>query len=137
MAAQQTNAPSSWPELPLAAWQDTYATLHRWTQIVGKTRLAFAPMQNHWWQVTLYVTARGLGTSPMPAGDGTFEIDFDFIDHQLVVRRSDGRTASLPLEPMTVEAFYAKYMALLESMSIQPHIRPSGAGGCWCRRIAC
>lgn len=113
-----------WPELPLAAWQDTYATLHRWTQIVGKTRLAFAPMQNHWWQVTLYVTARGLGTSPMPAEGRLFEIDFDFVDHQLIVRTSDGRTGRMPLEPMTVEAFYRQYLVLLGSLGLEPHIRP-------------
>ena len=72
-----------WPALPLREWDDTYATLHRWTQIVGKTRLALAPIQNHWWHVTLYLTSRGLGTSPMPIGDRTIEVDFDFIDHSL------------------------------------------------------
>jgi hypothetical protein len=113
-----------WPELPLAAWQDTYATLHRWTQIVGKTRLAFAPMQNHWWQITLYVTSRGLGTSPIPSGTCTFEADFDFLEHRLVLKTSDGRTAGMPLVPMTVQAFYADYMALLRSLSLEPRIRP-------------
>src|SRR5258705_9218644 len=85
-ATKDTPHGGEWPELPLGAWKDTYTTLHRWTQIVGKTRLALAPMQNHWWQVTLYVTARGLGTSPIPAGSRTFEVDFDFLDHALVVR---------------------------------------------------
>ena len=106
---------SDWPELPLAAWQETYATLHRWTQIVGKTRLALAPMQNHWWQVTLYVTSRGLGTSPIPAGTRTFEVDFDFVERQLVVKTSDGRVARMPLQPMTVASFYQKYMSPIAS----------------------
>jgi hypothetical protein len=123
-AAHEPTHQSDWPELPLAAWQDTYATLHRWTQIVGKTRLALAPMQNHWWQVTLYVTACGLGTSPIPSGSRTFEVDFDFVDHQLKVRTSDGRTASMRLEPMTVEAFYRQYVELLRSLSLEPHIWP-------------
>src|SRR4029453_17557793 len=113
-----------WPELPLAQWQDTYATLHRWSQIVGKTRLALAPMQNHWWQVTLYVTARGIGTSPIPAGTRTFEVDFDFVDRQLVVKTNDGRSASFALEPMTVATFYQKYMTQLASLDLEPHIRP-------------
>src|SRR3954462_4707128 len=95
-------AVAEWPALPLAAWQDTYATLHRWTQIVGKTRLALAPMQNHWWQVVLYLTSRGLVTSPMPIGDRTLDIEFDFLDHQLVARTSDGDTGTLPLAPRSV-----------------------------------
>lgn len=113
-----------WPDLPLAGWQDTYATLHRWTQIVGKTRLALSPMLNHWWQATLYVTARGLGTSPMPAGGRNVEIDFDFIDHQLTVRTSDGETRSLALRPQSVAVFYRDYMAMLASLSIEPRLRP-------------
>ena len=113
-----------WPPLPLAAWQDTYTTLHRWTQIVGKTRLAFAPMQNHWWQVALYVTARGLGTSPMPFSDGDFEVEFDFVDHALTVRTTGGRTASMPLGPQSVEAFYRRYLETLASLSIRPKIWP-------------
>src|SRR5712692_10279445 len=76
----------AWPRLPLDEWDDTRTTLQLWTQMVGKTRLALAPMQNHWWQVTLYVTARGLGTSPMPYGERTLELEFDFIDHALVAR---------------------------------------------------
>jgi Family of unknown function (DUF5996) len=122
-----TNIPNTngeWPALPLADWQDTYATLHRWTQIVGKTRLALAPMQNHWWQVTLYVNARGLGTSAMPVGTRSIEVDFDFLDHQLVVRTSDGQVAAMPLAPMTVETFYRQYRALLDSVAVAPHIWP-------------
>ena len=93
---------SEWPALPLADWQDTYATLHRWTQIVGKTRLALAPMQNHWWQVTLYVTARGLGhLADAGRARASLEVDFDFLDHQLVARTSDGARATMALAPMT------------------------------------
>src|SRR3954469_7927497 len=93
---------SAWPRLPLESWADTQATLHRWTQIVGKTRLALAPMQNHWWQTTLYVTSRGLTTSPMPYHDRTLEVEFDLIDHALVIAASDGETRTLPLVPRTV-----------------------------------
>lgn len=112
----------AWPPLPLAEWQDTLATLHRWVQIVGKTRLALAPMQNHWWQVTLYVTARGLGTSPIPYGDRSFELELDFIDHVLVARVNDGVTRTLRLVPQSVEMFYRAYMAMLRSLGIEPHI---------------
>src|SRR5436309_12850515 len=88
-------AHEEWPALPLAEWQDTYATLHRWLQIVGKTRLALAPLQNHWWQAALYLTSRGLGTSPMPIANGTLQIERDFIDHQLVARTSGWYVRSL------------------------------------------
>ena len=84
------NSKTPWPELPTAAWRDTYATLHLWTQIVGKIRLAKSPWLNHSWQVTLYVTPRGLTTSPVPDGTGTFQIDFDFFDHTLRISTSDG-----------------------------------------------
>src|SRR3954454_6624459 len=113
-----------WPALPLTEWQDTYATLHRWLQIVGKTRLALAPMQNHWWQVVLYLTSRGLSTSAMPLGGRSLEIELDFIDHQLVARTSDGDTRALPLAPRTVAAFYADYLALLRSLGIEARIYP-------------
>src|SRR5437879_11524075 len=95
-----------WPSLPLEEWKDTYATLHRWTQIVGKIRLAQSPWINHSWHVTLYVTARGLSTSPIPYGTRTFQIDFDFIAHQLIVQSSDGGGGGLPLLPQSVAAFY-------------------------------
>jgi uncharacterized protein DUF5996 len=114
----------AWPALPLEPWEDTCNTLQLWTQIVGKTRLALAPMQNHWWQVTLYVTARGLGTSPIPHGERTFEVDFDFVEHRLLVRTSDGRAGSLPLEPQTVADFYARYLEALRSLDIEAKIRP-------------
>src|SRR6185437_13342199 len=86
-----------WPELPLAAWRDSYATLHRWTQIIGKIRLTLSPWLNHSWQVTLYVTARGLSTSPIPDDTRNFEIEFDFIDHALKISTSDGATRNFAL----------------------------------------
>lgn len=113
---------TTWPSLPLDQWSDTYQTLHLWTQIVGKTRLSQAPMENHWWNTTLYVTSRGLGTSSMPDGNRTFDIDFDFIDHLLIVRTSDGETAKLPLVAQSVSDFFDKYMRLLDSLEIRPRI---------------
>src|SRR3954469_10007325 len=95
----------AWPALPLAEWKDTYATLHRWSQIVGKVRLARMPWINHSWHVTLYVTARGLTTLPIPNGASTFQVDFDFIDHQLVIRTSGGEVRSLALRPRSVADF--------------------------------
>jgi hypothetical protein len=115
--------PEAWPPLPLEAWEPVCNTLQLWSQIVGKTRLTLAPMQNHWWQVALYVTARGLGTSPIPFDDRTFEVDFDLLDHRLVVRTSDGRNASLPLEPQTVADFYRRYLDTLRSVGIEARIR--------------
>jgi uncharacterized protein DUF5996 len=117
-----TSLAPAWPRLPLGKWQSTYATLHLWTQIVGKTRLRYSPMQNHWWHCTLYVTSRGLGTSPIPYGDRTFEIEFDFLAHQLVVRTSDGETRSMPLVPRTVADFYGEYLALLRSLGLEVRI---------------
>src|SRR3954454_11620583 len=119
-----TKAMPAWPALPLTDWAETQTTVHRWTQIVGKTRLALAPMQNHWWQVVLYLTSRGLVTSPMPIGDRTLDIEFDFLDHQLVARTSDGDTGTLPLAPRSVAAFYDEYMAMLRSLGVAPRIRP-------------
>jgi hypothetical protein len=114
----------TWPALPLDSWRDTYATLHMWTQIVGKTRLALAPMENHWWQVALYVTPRGLTTSPMPHGDRTFAVNFDFVRHELCVTVSDGATGTLPLAPRTVADFYAEYFGLLGSLDLEVKIWP-------------
>ena len=99
-----------WPSLPLQAWSDTCATLHMWTQIVGKIRLAQCPWVNHSWHVTLYVTARGLTTLPIPYGTRTFQIDFDFIDHLLTIQSSDGSMGSFPLQPQSVAAFYTRLM---------------------------
>jgi hypothetical protein len=112
----------AWPSLPLEAWGDTYATLHLWTQIVGKIRLARSPWINHSWHVTLYVTTRGLTTSPIPCGDRTFQIDFDFIDHQLIVQPCDGPSARLALRPQSVAAFYAALMAEMEKLDLQVSI---------------
>ena len=96
----------SWAALPFEAWKDTCATLHLWTQIVGKIRLAKAPMVNHWWQVPLYVTCRGLTTSPIPYDGGVnFQLDFDFIDHRLRVEVGDGRSESLRLPISTVRSW--------------------------------
>ena len=115
---------AAWPPLPLADWSDTRDTLHMWTQIVGKTRLALAPMVNHWWQVPLYVSARGLTTSWMPYGTAGFSVEFDFIDHTLVVQRDDGRTWSMALAPRSVADFYQAYMAGLRSLGIDVRIWP-------------
>ena len=107
-----------WPELPYAAWKDTCQTLQLWTQIVGKIRLARTPWLNHSWHVTLYVTARGLTTSPIPDGDRTFQIDFDFIDHVLWLRTSDGHFRQVMLRPMTVAEFYGDVMHALAELGI-------------------
>src|SRR5229473_658766 len=107
-----------WPELPVAAWRETYATLHLWTQIVGKIRLSRAPWLNHSWHVVLYVTARGLTTSPIPDGASTFQIDFDFIDHLLRISSSDGATRQFALPGQSVASFYASVMAALGELGI-------------------
>src|SRR5262245_16994944 len=113
---------AAWPSLPLDSWQDTRDTLHMWTQIVGKTRLALAPPENHWWQVALYLTPRGLTTSPMPYGTRTVAADFDFLDHRLHLRSSDGGTSSVPLAPRSVADFYADYLEALGSLGMH-HVR--------------
>src|SRR6476661_5989609 len=117
-----TDRQAAWPSLPLAEWKDTLDTLHRWAQMVGKTRLALAPPVNHSWHVTLYLTSRGLTTSPMPYGDRTVEVDFDFIDHNLVVRTSDGASRALGLIPRTVADFYREYVGLLQSLDLRVKI---------------
>lgn len=88
-----------WPALPLAEWKDTYATLHMWTQIVGKIRLALTPLVNHWWNTTLYVTPRGLTTTAMPYNGRQIQINFDFIDHKLLIETTDGSTKTVALRP--------------------------------------
>ncbi|HEU4563318.1 MAG TPA: DUF5996 family protein, partial [Gemmatimonadaceae bacterium] len=120
----RARASEAWPSLPLGEWQPTLDTLHRWTQLVGKTKLALAPPVNHWWHVTLHPTARGLGTGPMPAGDRVADIELDFVDHNLLLRTNDGHTRALALVPRTVAAFYREYLALLESSGIRARIRP-------------
>jgi len=113
----------TWPSLPLDAWNDTCATLHLWTQIVGKIRLVQSPPINHSWHVTLYVTARGLTTSPIPYETRTFQIDFDFISHQLTVQSSDGGAASVPLEAQSVSVFYRRLMDGMGKLGIHVDIR--------------
>jgi hypothetical protein len=111
-----------WPALPLAEWKDTYATLHMWTQIVGKIRLALSPPINHFWGTTFYVTARGLTTSPMPYSKGTVEINFDFIAHTLEINTSLGETRSFCLVPRTVAEFYFELMSALHSLGIDAKV---------------
>jgi hypothetical protein len=113
---------ADWPELPLAAWADTCATLHLWTQVVGKVRLAHAPMVNHWWQVPLYVGPRGLTTSAIPCGVRSFQIDFDFIEHRLRIDGSDGRRATMALEPRSVADFHAELMGRLRELGVETRI---------------
>jgi hypothetical protein len=113
-----TDTAEAWPSLPFAAWRETCATLHLWTQVVGKIRLAQAPLINHWWQVPLYVTTRGFTTTPMPHGTRTFQIDFDFIDHRLIISANDGATASLALEPRSVSDFHRDLMARLAALGL-------------------
>ena len=125
MAAEPSK--TLWPPLPFDEWKDTAATLHMWTQIVGKVRLSCSPWINHSWHVTLYVTPRGLTTSSIPHGDRAFRIDFDFTTHRLVVNTSDGRTRELPLESMPTADFYARLMSSLADLDVpvRIHARPN------------
>ena len=116
--------PASWPSLPLAEWRDTHDTLHMWMQIVGKTRLALAPKENHWWHVVFYVSARGLATTPIPYGTRTFDVEFDFVDHRLVVKTSDGAIREIALRPQAVADFYREYVLLLASLGIVVKLWP-------------
>jgi hypothetical protein len=117
-----TSSSTIWPVLPLEDWKPTYHNLHMWTQIVGKVRLALTPRTNHWWNVPLYVTARGLTTSPITYDRDAFEIQFDFIAHRLLIDRCDGLHRSLPLEPGTVANFYQQLMSTLNGMGIDVSI---------------
>ena len=120
-------SPGAWPELNWPDWQPTADTLHMWTQIVGKTRLALAPLQNHWWNVPLYVSARGLTTSPVPldsARCGLLEIEFDFLSHLLHLRMSSGEALSLPLRAQSVASFFAEYQQALKSLGVTVNIHP-------------
>lgn len=123
MTLSAASRSQAWPSLPLQAWSDTYATLHMWTQIVGKIRLAQSPWINHSWHVTLYLTARGLSTSPIPHGTRTFHIDFDFIGHQIIVQSSDGAIGGLPLQPQSVAAFYRRLMEEMAKLDLRVEIR--------------
>jgi hypothetical protein len=111
-----------WPDLPLDAWKETYATLHLWTQIIGKIRLKLSPHANHWWNVTLYLTSRGLTTSPIPYGSRIFQMDFDFLDHELRITTDFGDMRTVELKPRTVADFYAATMSALGSLDIRPKI---------------
>jgi Family of unknown function (DUF5996) len=121
-----TQSNDAWPELPVAAWQDTYDTLHMWTQIVGKIRMTLTPLINHYWNATLYVSARGLTTSPIPYPGGVFEIEFDFIGHKLIINTSQGELDKINLAPRTVADFYDEVMSTLVSRNIdvQIHAQP-------------
>ncbi len=112
----------AWPPLSYSEWKDTFDTLRLWTQIVGKVRLVQSPWVNHQWHVTLYVTARGLGTSPIPHGTRIFDFEFDFIDQRLRIRDNDGETRALTLAPQPVSAFYHRVMALLEELELRVKI---------------
>src|SRR5579863_1345959 len=117
-----TDQPECWPALPLESWKDTCATLHMWTQMVGKVRLRLTPLVNHWWNVPLYVSARGLSTSLIPYGQRAFELWFDFIGHRLVLETSDGISKSLALKPQSVAEFYQELMEMLRSAGIEVKI---------------
>ncbi len=113
-----------WPALPHQAWKDTYATLHMWTQIVGKVALASAPPVNHCWGVALHVTARGLSTRTLAHGSRSFAIEFDLLSHRLVVETTDGEAAMLPLAPRSVAEFYREFMSLLDGLNLRTKIWP-------------
>lgn len=111
-----------WPALPLEEWRETYDTLHMWTQIVGKVKLELCPFLNEWWEVPLQLTARGLTTSTIPFSRGAFTIDFDFVDHNLYIRTSDGALKALALIPRSVAEFYGEFVAALGALDIQANL---------------
>jgi hypothetical protein len=117
-----SDLPECWPSLPLESWEDTRATLHLWTQIVGKIRLALTPLVNHWWNVPLYVSARGLTTSSMSYERMVIELEFDFVDHQLVLKKDDGLVKKLSLAPRSVADFYEEFMSMLQAEGIRVRI---------------
>jgi hypothetical protein len=123
MPVEPTTATTAWPSLRIADWTATRDTVHMWTQIVGKIRLAHAPLLNHWWQVTLYVTPRCLTTSSVPYRSGAFDIELDFVDHRLLIRSSDGGARSVGLKPMPVAEFHARTMAALNALGIEAPIQ--------------
>lgn len=114
----------SWPALPYAAWKDTLATVHMWTQIVGKIRMELSPPVNHWWHVPLYLCARGLTSGPIPHGVRQFEMEFDFIAHQLAVRTCEGEVRTLELRPRTVASFYGELMDVMNALGLPVRIFP-------------
>ena len=121
MVAEPSSTQRLWPALPLDEWKDTYATLHMWTQIVGKVRLAQTPRINHWWEVPLYVNACGLTTSAIPCATGIFEIQFDFLHHRLTIQTSQGTNRVIPLVPRSVADFYREFMDALHALDLEVH----------------
>jgi Family of unknown function (DUF5996) len=115
---EMADAHEMWPELPLEEWKDTYDTLHMWAQIVGKIRLRLAPRQNHWWNCALYVSTRGLTTSPIPYQGSAFEIQFNFVDHRLELQTSNGVQRATSLSPKSVAAFYRELFSMLQQAGI-------------------
>ena len=115
---------NAWPELDWANWESTAATLHMWTQIVGKVRLALSPMQAQWWNVPLYVSARGLSTSAMPTAGQMLDIEFDFVSHELHFRLSTGASLSIPLRAQSVADFYVEFQQCLTLLGVDAHIHP-------------
>jgi hypothetical protein len=124
MTESQRSVEEAWPNLPLEAWKDTYATLHLWTQIVGKIRLAQTPWTNHSWHVTLYVTPRGLTTGSIPYGMKAFQIDFDFIAHELKIHCDDGAAGGFPLKSQSVAVFYRRVMEEMKKLDLEVKINP-------------
>jgi hypothetical protein len=121
MTLAKTN-PDLLPALPFDSWKDTLATLHMWTQVVGKVRLKLCPLVNHFWNVTFYLTARGMTTEAMPYESGTVEVRFDFIDHKLLIETDQGRTAEIALKPQSVAEFYTKFMAAIANLGVTTKI---------------
>src|ERR1700742_3193812 len=117
-----SDSQTCWPSLPLSEWQQTRDTLHMWTQMVGKVRLALTPKTNHWWNVALHMSSRGLTTSTIPYGDRVFEIEFDFLEHQLVIKTCDPATKTIPLAPRSVADFYKELMSALQALKIDVKI---------------
>src|SRR5258708_3231184 len=115
----------AWPRLDVGAGRETSQSLLLWSQIVGKTRLALCPMMNHWWQVPLVLSARGLTTTPLPIDDRVFDLELDFIEHRLIVRTSDGGIESMSLCDRTLSGFYAEYMRRLDLLGIRVSINPA------------
>ena len=122
--SRHIDAADCWPALPLSSWQDTCETLHMWTQIVGKVRLALTPPANHWWHVPLYVNSHGLTTSAIPYRESAFELQFDFVRHELILFMAAGREQSIPLAPRPVADFYREFMNMLRSAGIEIKIWP-------------
>jgi hypothetical protein len=127
LEADRPDDPRCWPALPLAQWADTCATLHRWTQIAGKVKLRLTPLVNHWWNVPLFVGARGLTTGAIPYRGRTFSLRFDFVDHGLVLETDAGIVDRLPLRPLSVAAFYAEFLAMLARAGVDVAI--------WCMPV--